>query len=202
MPNRRDVIPDKIAKGVERLWYDPVWSKVIATGIIAIIGSILVWAGAYFGSVMTVLAVGLAAVFGIGIGFILFRSREIHPDANVKMLEIGIAPFAKDANFPLKCRIQFRNDSVECADVRIYDYKPCTVTLKQFVVDVLQLRLREEWCPRDEGLDHIAVLPGQRFRAWVGPDETKFTEDQARQLIGKIGTLVLRVNSQNVSFEI
>ena len=90
-----------------------------------------------------------------------------------------------------------QNTSTECADVRVSEYRPRTVTLKQFVLDVLQVQLRE-WCPRD-GVDRVAVLPQQLFRAWIGIDERKFNEERVRALRGQIGTLVLSIDGQAIS---
>jgi hypothetical protein len=94
-----------------------------------------------------------------------------------------------------------QNNSTECADVRVSEYRPRTVTLKQFVLDVLQVQLRE-WCPRDNGVDCVAVLPHQSFRAWIGIDESRFSEERVRALRGQIGTLVLSVDGVAISVEL
>jgi hypothetical protein len=97
--------------------------------------------------------------------------------------------------YPLKCYVEMRNDSTECVDIRISNFTPSTVTLKKFKIDVLQVKLRE-WCPTGDGVDHVAVFSGQLFRAWLAPDETKFTKGQIEGLRGKIGRLVLLINGQ------
>lgn len=107
----------------------------------------------------------------------------------------------KGIEYPLKCYVQLRNDSPECADIRISEFKPKAVTLKKFPVDVLQVKLRE-WSPKDEGVDHVAILPGQLFRAWIGADESKFTHDQLRELRGRIGTIVFFVNGQPLNIDV
>jgi TIR domain len=119
--------------------------------------------------------------------------KAVQPD--IKVVDVAIPPQDKGLNltYPLKCYVQLRNDSASCIDVHLAGYIPNTVTLKQFVSGVLQVKLGE-WYPRPDGVDHVAVLPGQLFRAWVGLDESKFTEDEVRGRSGQIGTLVLTVN--------
>jgi hypothetical protein len=120
--------------------------------------------------------------------------------SDIKVVEVTIPsqdPTLK-LTYPLKCYVELRNDSTECADVRVSEYKQQTVTLKKFTPDVLQVKLRE-WYPQRDGIDRVAVLPGQLFRAWVGVDEAKFNENQIRGLRGKIGTLVFSVNGKPVN---
>jgi hypothetical protein len=97
-----------------------------------------------------------------------------------------------------------RNDSTICADVRLSAYKPIKVTVKNVPLDVLQLRFGGEWCPRPNGVDRLAVLPGQLFRAWIGIDETKFNDEQAQEhlLQGEVGTLVFTINDSSVPVDL
>ena len=89
--------------------------------------------------------------------------------------------------YPLKVYCEMRNNNlVNCADVRVVGYRPDTVHLKKFETDVLQLKIRKWWYPDDQGVDRVAVLPGQQFRAWVGVDENKFTKDQLDGLRKKL----------------
>jgi hypothetical protein len=97
-------------------------------------------------------------------------------------------------SYPLKCYVTLQNLSSECADIRLSDYKPNTVTLKRLSLDVLQVKLRE-WYPTQHGVDRVAVLPMQQFQAWVGIDERKYNKQQLDSLIGKIGDLVFIVNN-------
>ena len=101
------------------------------------------------------------------------------------------------ATFPLKVRCTMRNDSGALADVQLSEYKASAVTLKKFVTDVLQIKLRK-WYPPDEGVERVAVLVGQVFKLWVGVDEGKFNEHSVNQLKGQMGTLVLTVNGEEV----
>ena len=48
---------------------------------------------------------------------------------------------------------------------------------------VLQAEYYNEWHPSPHGAENIAVLPGQSFAAWIGPDES-FTKDQLEKLRG------------------
>src|SRR6202007_2218966 len=94
--------------------------------------------------------------------------------------------------YPLKCYVTLRNDSTQCADVRLSAYRPRSVTVTDFPLAVLQLRFGREWGPRPDGVDSVAVLPGQLFRAWIGLDDKKFNEEQANEYLlqGDVGTLV------------
>jgi len=77
------------------------------------------------------------------------------------------------------------------------EYRPGTVTLKSFRLDVLQLQART-WLPIDHGLERVAVLPGQLFQAWIGVDEGKFSAGLVNEQRGRIGTLVFSVNGKRV----
>jgi len=59
-----------------------------------------------------------------------------------------------------------------------------------------------EWCPEDQGVDRIAVLPGQLFRAWVGPDESKFSQEQVTKLRGQLGTLVFLIDGAALNIDL
>lgn len=193
---------------LKRIWHDPVWSKVIAAILFAALTGL---AGIAWAPVRTfVLATSpipnwltaLLALIIIVQGAILFAPR---PKAQARISAIGDAVIGEDKvpgrGFPLKVYQVMRNDSTESADVAVADYKPRTVTLKQFVTGVLQVKLRE-WYPDKEGVDRLAVLPGQQFKIWVGVDEGKFTKDQLERLRGKIGTMVLKVNHHLVHIEL
>lgn len=88
--------------------------------------------------------------------------------------------------------------------MRLSDYIPRTVTLRDLPLEILQLRFREQWWPWPDGVDRIAVLLHQSFRAWIGLDETMLSEGQANQLLsrGQIGTLVFSVNGKPVSIDL
>jgi hypothetical protein len=102
--------------------------------------------------------------------------------------------------YPLKCYVTLRNKSSECIDVSLSNYLPGNVTLKDFSSDVLQLRFKG-WWPQP-GVERISVLPGQLFRAWVGPNERKFNEEQVNSLRGRIGTLVFSINGKPLSIDL
>jgi hypothetical protein len=124
-------------------------------------------------------------------------------EPNITVLDISIPPpdESKTLTYPLKCYVTLRNDSAACADVRISNFKPGAVLHKKFVTDVVQLKLRE-WSPSDHGLERVAVLPGQQFRAWIGVDEDQFNPEKVRSLQGRIGTLFFVVNGKTVPVNI
>jgi hypothetical protein len=104
-------------------------------------------------------------------------------------------------DYPLKCYAQMRKDSAGSIDVRVIRFTPKSATLKKFVTGILQVRFAD-WCPQAQGVDRLAVLPGQYFQAWIGLDESKFTEEAARGLRGRIGTLVLTANGHHVDINL
>jgi hypothetical protein len=122
-------------------------------------------------------------------------------ERSIEVVDVDIPRQNNSLTFPLKCNVTLRNASVESADVRLIRHIGQTVTPKQFVSDVLQVKLRE-WCPAQHGVDRVSVLPDQLFRAWVGLDETKFSEGQVKGLLGRIGTLCFLVNGKTVSVDV
>jgi hypothetical protein len=136
----------------------------------------------------------------------IMRQRRLTP----VVTRTGVSIPAPDYNreppltYPLKCYVTLRNDASESADVRLSSYQPRDVTIKDFPLDVLQVRFGREWCPRPDGVDRVAVLPGQQFRAWIGLDERRFDAEKANDALiaGKVGTLVFLINGKPVSIEL
>jgi hypothetical protein len=205
-------------KTLKWIWHDPVWSKVIAVAIVTLFGA----TGVHFDwwrrllipyTIPAWLLALLIALTFLSLALFLWKRHqfgeatkdrtESELESNITKIDITIPPVDKSRSltYPLKCSVQLRNDSATCADVRISAYRPGTVTLKAFVIDVLQIKLRD-WTPSDHGVDRLAVLPGQLFRAWIGVDDSKFTADQLNLLRGKIGTLVLLVNGKQVNIDL
>jgi hypothetical protein len=113
----------------------------------------------------------------------------------IKVINVDIPPINPALNYPLKCYAQMRNEAEQAIDVSVIDYILGRVTLKKFVTDVLQLKFRK-WLPADEGVDRVAVYPGQQFQGWIGPDAIQYSEARLKELKGNIGTLVLRVDGE------
>jgi hypothetical protein len=104
--------------------------------------------------------------------------------------------------YPLKYHVEMRNDSSKSLEVRLSNYKAKAITLKSsFPPEVMQVRFNNRWFP-SEPTDRVAVLPGQLCRAWIGMDDTKFTEAQLSTARGNIGTLIISANGKQVSFEL
>jgi hypothetical protein len=195
-------------KKLQPIWHDPVWSKVIAVGIVSLSGA--VWASVHFNwwprllntySIPAWVLLIIALTF-LGFVFLLWKQPQFG-EAEIAKVAVNIIPVdkGKTLTYPLKCYVQLRNNSAKCADIRLLEYTPNTVTLKAFVLEALQLRMRD-WTPSDHGLDRLAVLPHQLFRVWIGVDENKFNADQLERLSGKIGTLVFLVNGKRVNIDL
>ena len=56
--------------------------------------------------------------------------------------------------------------------------------------------------PTPDGIERISVLPDQLFRAWVGPDDTKYKPEELKASLGRIGTLVFSVNRKPLSIDL
>jgi hypothetical protein len=162
---------------VKDIWNDSVWSKVIAAGIIAIVGAIVA-----------------------EIKFKWWERIRRVWSINVTMTGRYFS-YQAGAGYPLKCHVEMRNDSSKCIEVRVSDYRPKAITLKSFPPEVMQVRFNNKWFPTDP-VDRVAVLPGQLCRAWIGMDEAKFTEERVKAAQGNVGTLVVSANRKHFSFEL
>jgi hypothetical protein len=195
-----------MSKWFRKIWNDPVWSKVIAGLILAAGGAL--WASrTSWGTTLKtplplwiVIIVG-AATFSLAVMLMFFRTYQFEPQIEVIDVSVTEVNRPMPLTFPLKCHVQFRNESDGCVDVRTSDYEPNTVTLKRFTLNVLQIDL-EGWVPEPYATDRIAVLPGQTFRAWIGIDETKFSPASVKDLRGRMGTLRLIVNGKRLAFQL
>jgi hypothetical protein len=196
---------------LNKIWKDPVWSRVI----VVVICNLPVWlwglfttSGAQLLGIMVPVWLALLIALGISISSILLLSkvfRSIYgfkPELRLITMVIPEPKPEKILKFPVKCCFKFRNDSCGVVDVRILDYKPDVVTLKGLPVEVLQIWLNPQWCPTKSGVDQVAVLPGQLFQGWIGPDEEQFSSSQVNELKGKIGTLILSVNGALQEFKL
>ncbi len=196
---------------LKKIWHDPVWSKVIAAlilTILSLLGGTLWKSGAsVFGIsvplwLVVVVAAGTFAVSVVMMSGILRSIYGFTPELNL-VSEIIPDPDPNQAwTFPLKCFVQFRNDSRGCIDVSISDYEPQAVTLKSLGIAVLQVQLNQKWLPADHGMNRLAVLPGQLLQGWIAPDETKFNSTQVRNLKGSLGTLTLLVNGKKLKYKL
>jgi hypothetical protein len=145
----------------------------------------------------------LAAVTSVSVARYT-KQRKLTPHVTRVSVSIPDIDSDRKLTYPLKCYVTLRNDAMECADVRLSAYRPRSVTVKDFPLDVLQLRFGRQWCPTPDGVDHLAVLPGQLFRGWIGLDESKINEEQARGFLlrGDVGTLVFLINGNSVNIEL
>jgi|SRR5271165_335889 len=163
---------------LKQAWQDSVWSKVIATIIVAVLASI--WAAIQFR--------------------LLGRLRNYFSPKLTKIdVRISDEP---GKTFPLKVFVQWRNDSKKCVSVSLSEYRPERITLKRFVPSTLQILFQPRWVPEPEAAALVAVLPGQLCQAWVGADETKCNATQVEALIGKLGVLVIKVNGNDLSVQL
>lgn len=170
------------------LWNDPVWSKVIAGLIVALI----LWLTPFTRTRLT-------AAF-----WALIRSKNsvLEPVVNVIHV-IATPPDGSSRTFPLKLYATFRNDSEVMIDVRVLSYKPGFVRQREFAEGVLTVELRQEhFYPHDIAANRIAVLPKQRFKAWIGVDESTQEASKINSYSGVLGTLTLSINGKPTPFDL
>ena len=122
--------------------------------------------------------------------------------SNIRVVHIAVEYNPTWEGYPLKCYVTFQNNASGTIEVNLYDYTPRYVTLKQFVPEVLQVRLRDKWYPRPDGVDRVALLPTQLCRAWIGLDEKKFDKNQVEKSLAHIGTLVFTINGERQSIDL
>ena len=48
----------------------------------------------------------------------------------------------------------------------------------------------------------MALYPDQRFQLWIGLDENRHTKDEMERTLGNIGKLILRVDGQDLQFQL
>jgi hypothetical protein len=95
--------------------------------------------------------------------------------------------------YPLKMRVQFRNDSPMSIGVAVSEYVRGEAPIQDpLPIGVLQVKLGDEWLPAVNGQQKIAVPPGQLFRIWIGFDRTRISRAQLEGMWGRrLGMLVL-----------
>jgi hypothetical protein len=201
---------------IKRLWQDPVLSKLIAQGLIwlvpiavAVSPTFFPWLGIQFNwPAPLFIALALLGVLGALIGaYTVYRNqRRLDPATTVVSITIPDPPSDRNPplTYPLKCYVTLRNDSKECAEIRLSEYKPRTVPIKAFPLNVLQVNFGRQWYPQTDGADRVALLPSQLCRAWIGLNDELFTPELAARLLltGQVGTLIFLVNGKSVSVEL
>jgi len=133
----------------------------------------------------------------------LLQKRGTKGEAELPVLTVVSHEFTNDAGatYPLKMRVQFRNDSTACVSVRVTSFKEGLAPMQHpFPVSVLQVS-SGKWFPESPA-DQIAVLPGQLFRVWIGFDATSTDKNKLQQLKGRLGTLTLTANNQPSTFSL
>jgi hypothetical protein len=174
-------------------WGDPVWSKVIATLIAALI----------IGIVSTVWRKSLLAWWKSFRDAFRAAGRAqngIIPD--LKLIQVySTPPDRAGLTYPIKCYVELRNDSDSCLGVRFSEYKSVAIPAKTILLNVLQIKFGSAWVPFPEA-ERVAILPGQLLRIWIPVDEEKYTSDGVNDLRGNIGEIVLLVDGRLMPFRI
>ncbi len=163
------LLPDgstQMREKLKKVWHDPVWSKVIATGIAG--GIVALWAissgsGSRFWGLVVPLWLVVVISVGAFIVSILILSKLLRAtygfEPQLKLMGVRVTdPNPNQAlSFPVKCYFQFRNDSPGCIDVSVSDYMAQAVTLKSLPMGVLQVQYHQQWLPGDQGMPRVAA---------------------------------------------
>lgn len=171
-----------------KLWNDQVWSKVIAGLIVALIVGLVPFT-----------RTRLKAVF-----WALLRPQRPDVEPAVTLTHVvATPPDGSIRVFPLKLYATFRNDSEVMIDVRVLNYKSAFVRQREFAEGVLTIELlQEHFYPHDIAANRIAVLPKQRFMAWIGVDESANEASKINSFSGVLGTLTLSINGKPTPFDL
>jgi hypothetical protein len=188
---------------LKEIWHDPVWSKVIATvilgGISAIAAVIFPTIREFLGASSLVPHWALLSAALLFLAIILAVAQRSKPRVKITQTDVSILEDPTPGrSFPLKVYCEMRNDSHRAVNVRLCPYIPDAVKVTRFTPGALQLKFPTGWLPQPDGLERVAVLPEQTFKAWVAPDETLFNKASLDGLRGQIGTLVLNVDGQEI----
>lgn len=181
---------------LKAVWKDPVWSKVIAAGVLAILAGI--WAS--YSDWWRRFRVAWAASL---------KNEEqpklpaTPPTTRVRVINVTAPPPAKQGlSYPLKCYVEFRNSSDHPIAVRFSNYEAIRIPSQKMLFNVLQILFgHDTWVPKDE-VDWIAVLPDQHFRIWIPVDEEGYTPEQILKSLGNIGKVTLRIKNDPFEFRI
>ena len=196
-----------------KAWKDPVWSKVIAAGIVAllgVVGGIVLYSAPAYNllSYPTPVWLGLifvAVAFAVGIWIDSRRfggPYTFDPVIKLTGVEAPDPNPAKTLAHPVKIRWTFRNDSPGCVTVRLHDFHPKNIKLEGLPPGVLQVLMGQQWLPVQDGVAEVALLPGQMFKGWLPVEQTLYTAAQVRGHINNLGTLFLKVNDKLQKFEL
>jgi hypothetical protein len=181
-----------------------VWSKVIATGILAVITS--------FSTLVPAVREFLGASSPVPHWALAYRgavschcdSKQSKPRVKITLIDVGDRIAETNIPFRLKVYCEMRNDSNRTVDVRFDNYISTELKVTRIVPAALQLKFQPGggWSP-EPSVERVAVLPGQTFRAWIAPDETVFNKAPFEWLrsqmgTGQMGTLVLNVDGQEI----
>jgi hypothetical protein len=194
---------------LKNAWHD-VWTKaaatLLATGLLAGGSAILSSAvREYLGASSLVPHwVALLGATLLFLAIIVAVARRPKPRVKIKLINVyhHVAP----TNLDSKVYCVMRNDSNRAVDVQISKYIPNELkVVSPNAIAALQLKFQPDGdpCPQ-KAVERVAVFPGQRFTAWIAPDETLFKEalfDRLRSKMGtgEMGTLVLNVDDQEYS---
>lgn len=130
----------------------------------------------------------------------LNQSNSQRLSLNVQKLDTKVS-FDEGAVYKLKVTKFMRNASGYCINVRLLKFVPDKIRVSAFPRDALQVKhARRGWEPEPSD-EEVHVRHGDHFRAWITPESGLSKQDVERSE-GRIGTLVLLVNDQELPIQL
>jgi predicted nucleotide-binding protein len=126
------------------------------------------------------------------------------PRAGLRISHRRASP-ADDAKFKPRVWVELRNDNDLCIELRHLGWTPTPngIQIKNGF-QAMQIKLGNQWCPTDWGLESLYVPPSGLIQTWVQPSEKHSMEDLTERCLGegRIGILNVRVNGHTVHIEV
>jgi hypothetical protein len=155
-------------------------------------------------TIMWIFLVGvvLAGVLHL-IAAILGRRRQInppHPHEDIKVYRtVARLDQTPGRKYPLKVYVELINSGNSCGEVAVSHWIPGKGIRAKVEPNVLQLWLGNSgWLPEGDGVDRVAVAPGQRCQLWIAPHPDYSQADLEQRCNAKrLGKLVIRVDGND-----
>jgi predicted nucleotide-binding protein len=126
-----------------------------------------------------------------------------HPDTSPEGTAHGLKVIAKETNFnetavyKKKVYILIRNETDNCLELREPSWRSAPNVLTWSIKSpTMQLRLGDQWCPKEKGVERLHLPAGEVCRIWIDPGQES-AKDNLNTICKSdmtLGTLVLRVD--------
>lgn len=180
----------------------PIWKPVVAS----LISSAILWAASqvwnwlrfYHYQIppwLAVLFMGIAAILAF---------LHYWPEPSPKISLIDSWPSrenTKKLDYPLKLMTEFENKSSASVEVRLAKYAPNKLQALKRTRRCLQVFTYGVWSPPEHSDYLVSVAPSEFFRVWIPLDPT-MSDEAIRGYRGQAGTLTLKIDNKDMSFDL